>query len=83
MDGKREDYVLNGYDYKLNASVPKWQLNQNLDLCYEGLKSLGYEMSEEEVQLQNGSHPLFKVAAQLLKAYKEDVKRAQAKASAK
>lgn len=33
--------------------------NSGLDSLYKLLTALGYEMSEEEKQLQNGSHPMF------------------------
>lgn len=33
--------------------------NDELDLLYTFLEKLGYEMSDEEKQLQNGTHPLF------------------------
>ena len=40
-----------------------WTINhvesERLDRIYQFLESLGYEMSDEEKQLQNGSHPLF------------------------
>ena len=45
-----------------------------LDLIYEGLTSLGYQMSDEETQMQDGTHPLFKKATDLIEAYKEEVK---------
>ena len=33
--------------------------NESLDNIYNFLKKLGYEMSEEEIELQNGTHKLF------------------------
>ena len=33
--------------------------NNELDLLYDFLISIGYEMSDVEKQLQDGTHPLF------------------------
>ena len=69
--------------------LPVHHKETDLDLLYTGLKSLDYEMSEEEIQLQNGTHPLFDHAAKLYEAYQEDLKQAKkntkndAKAAAK
>ena len=38
---------------------PKYQKNERLDALYAWLCSLGYEMSDEELALQNGTHELF------------------------
>lgn len=35
--------------------------NRKLDVIYDFLVALGYEMSEEEKQYQNGTHPLFNI----------------------
>ena len=35
------------------------EANSDLDRLYQFLVELGYEMSEEEKQMQNGTHPLF------------------------
>ena len=53
---------------------PDHSPNTALDLIYDGLMSLGYDMSEEEIQMQDGTHPLFKKANDLIEAYKEEVK---------
>lgn len=39
--------------------VPTWSRNEYLDLAYKYLCKIGYEMSDEEKALQNGSHVLF------------------------
>lgn len=54
---------------------PEHQKNTRLDLIYEGLISLDYEMSEEEIQMQNGTHPLFQEAKDLIQAYKEETEK--------
>lgn len=62
-------YYSNPWNGKVEMSVPTHQKDSTMDLMYEGLVSLGYEMCEEEIQMQNGTHPLFKEAADLVKAY--------------
>ena len=49
-DGKRESC----YTWELN-----YIQNEGLEVLYECLKTLGYEMSDEEIQLLNGSSPLY------------------------
>lgn len=41
-------------------TYPKYQSNRQLDIIYEWLWDLGYEMSEEEKQIKDGTHPIFK-----------------------
>lgn len=55
---------VNGYwGWTKNAETGKfgygWVKNEDLDAIYELLIALGYEMSDEEKQLQNGTHPVF------------------------
>lgn len=40
-------------------AFPYYQQNRTLELLYKFLTSLGYEMSDEEKQLLDGTHPLF------------------------
>ena len=49
-DSKREDC----YSFDLN-----YKQNRGLEVLYECLKSLGYEMSDEEIELLNGKSPLY------------------------
>lgn len=49
--------------------------NTSLRLIYEGLSSLGYELSDEEIKMQVGTHPLFKKADDLIEEYKKEVER--------
>lgn len=56
----------------MSFSVPRHEKCENLDLLYEGLCSIGYVMSEEEKQMQDGSHPLFKEAKALIAAFKKE-----------
>lgn len=39
-----------------------YEPSDQLDMLYDFLKSLGYEMSDEEIAMQNGSHPLLNSA---------------------
>jgi len=55
-DNKEVTYYRNGYC----DCVPVHKENKRLDKIYECLCELGYEMSETERQLQNGTHELFK-----------------------
>lgn len=75
--------------WEKNVGIPVHHQDADLDLLYTCLRSLDYEMSEEEIQLQDGTHPLFDHADKLYKAYLEDLKEAKgnkkkdAKAAAK
>lgn len=73
LDTQDKGYMITSYNYKLQISEPQHKKDPRLDLVYEGLKSLGYEMCEEEIQMQNGTHPLFAQAKAQLKIYKEEV----------
>ena len=61
------------YD-KMKCSVPKHEKCETLDLLYEGLVSLGYEMCEEEKLMQSGKHPLFKQAKELIANFRKEAK---------
>ena len=56
----------------MKCSVPRHEKCDYLDILYEGLVSLGYEMSETEKQMQDGSHPLFKEAKDLIATFKKE-----------
>lgn len=56
-DDDREGYYFGNY----GESMPQYQKNKQLDLIYEFLCAIGYQMSEEEKQLQSGTHELFEV----------------------
>ena len=61
------------YD-SMGFSVPRYDKCENLDLLYEGLVSLGYEMCEDELLMQSGKHPLFKEAKALIANFKKEAK---------
>ena len=50
----------NGYVDGSKALRPRHKANMKLDLCYQWLKAFGYRMSDEEEQLQDGTHEVFK-----------------------
>ena len=54
-DSRTEGYYYTGY----GESMPTYQKNADLDFIYEWICKLGYEMSDEEKALQNGTHELF------------------------
>lgn len=53
---------------------PAHQKNTALDLIYKGLESIGYEMSDEELLMQRGTHPLFRKAKELIAEYEKEAK---------
>ena len=40
--------------------MPSHYRNERLDMIYKYLCKLGYQMSDTELQLQNGTHEVFK-----------------------
>lgn len=74
MDGNASNYYISQYDHDTKLFVFKHKGDSMLDLYYSMLKSIGYEMSEEEIQMQNGTHPLFKQSKKLVEDYKEEIK---------
>lgn len=70
LEGSGQTYHTRKYNpnTKIKLPVPK-EKNLALDLIYAGLKSLEYEMSDEEKQMQNGTHPLYKRAKFLADDY--------------
>ena len=73
LDGVANNYYNSQYDSATELFVYKHKGDSMLDLYYSMLKSIGYEMSEEEIQMQNGTHPLFKQSKQLVEDYKEEI----------
>lgn len=65
-------YCTTQWHDSMSCSVPRHEKCEQLDLLYEGLCSIGYEMSEAEKQMQDGSHPLFKEAKDLIAAFKKE-----------
>lgn len=75
LEGSGEKYNTRKYNGRISISMPSLKEDHMaLDLIYSGLKSLGYEMSDEEKQMQNGTHPLFQRAKSLVDAYLQEKK---------
>lgn len=58
------DSDCNGYYHcawktEIRANVPVYRVNDRLNALYDFLISIGYEMSDMEKELRDGSHPLF------------------------
>lgn len=78
LEEEGQKYNVNPYDYKVCAPIPKRkERNLGLDLIYNGLITLGYEMCEEETQMKEGTHPLFRKAISLVDAYLREKEEAE------
>ena len=69
LEGSGRKYNYRMYDTVANVSVPEPKKKGStlaLDLIYDCLKSLDYEMSEEEQQMKDGTHPLYRQAKALV-----------------
>lgn len=58
LDGKKESYWRDGWDTVKGERIIKHKENPKLDQCYTLLKALGYGVSVEEYQMQDGTHEL-------------------------
>jgi ParB family chromosome partitioning protein len=72
LDRIGNSYITTQWHDSMSCSVPRHEKCEQLHLLYEGLCSIGYEMSETEKQMQDGSHPLFKEAKDLIAAFKKE-----------
>jgi len=52
-----------GYAYGSKTQMPNWQDCPRINFCYQWLKHFGYKISDEEEQMQDGTHPVFKKEA--------------------
>ncbi len=43
---------------------PKYDRKVRLEICYEWLTEFGYQMSDEEIQMMSGTHPIFRKEAE-------------------
>lgn len=48
-----------GYVDGPRRARPVYKQNKKIDFCYQWLKTFGYRMSDEEEQMQDGTHPVF------------------------
>lgn len=53
-----------GDGYYVNWGEYGYKENEPLDMCYNFLAKLGYEMSEEEKAFQNGTHEIFQTGVE-------------------
>ena len=58
VDGDRNGYWVRRWDSANGGERHEHAANPDLDALYEFLTMLGYEMSEEEKQMRDGTHPL-------------------------
>lgn len=59
IDSDRMEYWGSRWDMKNHRSVLVHEENGLLDFVYDTLKTFGYQMSDEEAALQDGTHELF------------------------
>lgn len=58
---------------QFSSGKPEHCRNSSLDIIYDGLNSLGYDMSEEEIQMYEGTHPLFQKVVDLIVECEKEV----------
>lgn len=63
FDAEGQTYFWWHWDTNHQCSTSTFQENADLDFLYEILVELGYEMSDDEKALQDGTHELFKEAS--------------------
>lgn len=56
---KSKGYIAHEWDSNDKCFKNVWREDKRLDLIYQFLEQLGYEKSDEERQIQDGTHPLF------------------------
>lgn len=59
LDDESSGYWDSNWSYVTRRSEITHDANENLSVIYDLLQELGYEVSDEEMQMMNGSHPLF------------------------
>lgn len=55
-------YFSSVWDHQLRACPPRYEVNEDLDNLYFFLQDMGYQLSDEEDQITNGTHRLFYVS---------------------
>lgn len=48
------------YTYGSRREMPKWEDCPRVNICYQWLRQFGYRMSDEEEQMQTGTHEIFR-----------------------
>lgn len=79
LEGSGRKYNTRCYNPKSHLTAPQKTGSLPLDLIYAGLKSLDYEMSDEEKQMKDGSHYLFTRAKFLEDGYLSEMEAANGK----
>ena len=59
IDSDRMEYWGSRWDMENHRSVLVHEENKALDFVYDTLETFGYQMSDEEAALQDGTHELF------------------------
>lgn len=59
MESRHQKYFYLTYIPDLKRQAILYKKNEELDLLYSFLEQLGYEKSDEEIQISNGTHPLY------------------------
>ena len=59
IEGRCLSYGYKNWNTEYRVYTPIHKQNEKLDRIYSFLKSLGYEMSDEELQMADGTHPVF------------------------
>ena len=72
IEGESRGFHTVSYDSKLGLSVPQYKNDGSLRLLNRCLEGLGYELSDEERQLADESHPLFGEIRKLIKDYNRE-----------
>lgn len=72
-DGNRS-WTVRCYDNRVRTYLPKYKPDKQLDLLYECLCSLGYEVSAAERFATGGLVPQYDEAAKLVDEYEEEIK---------
>lgn len=57
-DSDKKTYWCTEWDRNNGVFAARYKPNDDLDILYEFLKSIGYEMSDEEKAMQTAAHPL-------------------------
>lgn len=59
QENRDAKYYCSRWEDSLGFCVPKHQKNEDLDMIYDLLTTLGYEQSDEEKALRDGTHELY------------------------
>ncbi|MBQ1366265.1 MAG: ParB N-terminal domain-containing protein [Clostridia bacterium] len=63
FEGEKEPKTLS-FTWGGRYDFPKYDRKRKLEICYEWLTEFGYQMSDEEIQMMSGTHPVFQKEAE-------------------